>query len=42
MRPQTLFEQHGIPYYLKMDIEGNDIEVVCHCTTSQNVPDTYL
>lgn len=27
--PQILFERHGIPYYLKIDIEGNDIDVVC-------------
>lgn len=29
IRPQTLFEKYGIPYYLKIDIEGNDIDVVC-------------
>ena len=26
--PQTLFERHGVPYYLKIDIEGHDIDVV--------------
>ena len=26
--PQTLFERYGIPYYLKIDIEGHDIDVV--------------
>lgn len=26
--PQTLFNKHGIPYYLKIDIEGYDIDVV--------------
>jgi FkbM family methyltransferase len=26
--PQELFERHGMPYYLKIDIEGNDIEIV--------------
>jgi FkbM family methyltransferase len=36
MEPQTLFERYGIPYYLKIDIEGNDIDVVRalrHCST---------
>ncbi|HET7752737.1 MAG TPA: FkbM family methyltransferase, partial [Anaeromyxobacteraceae bacterium] len=28
VRPQTLFERHGLPYYLKIDIEGLDIPVV--------------
>ena len=28
IRPQSLFEKHGIPYYLKIDIEGFDIDVV--------------
>jgi len=28
VRPQSIFEKHGIPYYLKIDIEGNDVEVV--------------
>jgi FkbM family methyltransferase len=28
VRPQTLFEKYGIPYYLKIDIEGSDIAVV--------------
>jgi FkbM family methyltransferase len=27
-QPQWLFEKHGVPYYLKIDIEGFDIEVV--------------
>ncbi|MEN9234871.1 MAG: FkbM family methyltransferase [Gloeomargarita sp. GMQP_bins_25] len=27
-RPQYLFEKYGMPYYLKVDIEGSDIEVV--------------
>ncbi len=26
--PQSLFEKYGIPYYLKIDVEGFDIEVV--------------
>ena len=29
IRPQSLFETYGIPYYLKIDIEGNDIDVIC-------------
>lgn len=28
MPPQSLFQRHGMPYYLKIDIGGNDIEVV--------------
>ena len=28
IRPQQLFEMYGMPYYLKIDIEGTDIEVV--------------
>jgi FkbM family methyltransferase len=28
VRPQTIFERHGIPYYLKVDIEGLDVAVV--------------
>ena len=28
IQPGTLFEKHGIPYYLKIDIEGRDIDVV--------------
>lgn len=26
--PHVLFERHGVPYYLKIDIEGHDIDVV--------------
>ena len=26
--PQMLFEKYGVPYYIKIDIEGNDMEVV--------------
>jgi FkbM family methyltransferase len=28
IRPQALFQKYGIPYYLKIDIEGSDIAVV--------------
>lgn len=28
IQPQTLLQKHGIPYYLKIDIEGSDIDVV--------------
>lgn len=28
MHPASLFQKYGIPYYLKIDIEGNDIDVV--------------
>jgi FkbM family methyltransferase len=28
IRPEMLFERHGIPYYLKIDIEGRDLSVV--------------
>ncbi|MCS7293569.1 MAG: FkbM family methyltransferase [Gloeomargarita sp. SKYBB_i_bin120] len=27
-QPQYLFQKYGMPYYLKVDIEGNDIDVV--------------
>jgi FkbM family methyltransferase len=28
IQPQDLFQKYGMPYYLKIDIEGSDIEVV--------------
>lgn len=28
VQPQSLFQKYGMPYYLKIDIEGSDIEVV--------------
>jgi FkbM family methyltransferase len=28
IKPQSLFEKYGMPYYLKIDIEGKDINVV--------------
>ena len=28
IQPQVLFQKYGMPYYLKIDIEGSDIEVV--------------
>jgi FkbM family methyltransferase len=28
IQPQSLFQKYGMPYYLKIDIEGSDIEVV--------------
>jgi len=28
IRPQSLFQKYGMPYHLKIDIEGNDIDVV--------------
>lgn len=28
IQPQTLFQKYGMPYYLKIDIEGSDMDVI--------------
>ncbi|MDX2231119.1 MAG: FkbM family methyltransferase [Leptolyngbyaceae cyanobacterium bins.349] len=33
-----IFAQYGVPYYLKVDIEGNDIQVVKHLHTLKQKP----
>lgn len=38
IKPQQLFQKHGIPYYLKIDIEGADIEVVRALSDFQERP----
>lgn len=37
--PETLFEEHGVPDYLKVDIEGFDIHIARHLRSLKRRPD---